>query len=698
MAYKFVDESTSDDSYTSIPMKGKFTFIDEAKPKKSNIEKGARIAGQFALGAAENALLPYELGAAHLAQPEAQEVAYRGQVMEDIENLQQRKELGDWNPQDEQHLEHLVNQIKNPEEAKQFVQTADIGIRGLAEKATGQDLHPEGILEKAAQWSGFLKDPKKIASLAKSGITAKDAIKAISPSGTDVMRGLGAGSALEIAEQGNFGPIGTLASAVIGDLSGAGVAGLAKGATKLITSPKKTLAEAAAKFTKSDKQILQKEIIKDFRDAGIQADIGTITDSNLLKWVQSRMSQSGLVGKDLEEFRKATTDQIKQEYKNLADSIGEARFTSNHEAGEVVKQGLKEIRDADLAATRELYNRANTSLSEKSYVAPHKLAKSIENLESQLKPGAVKSTQQTAVLDTLERLKQDIHDSSGKVMFASVKDLINNKIALNDIINYEVQGGTKQLLKGIVGEIDRAIISHGKENPGFAKNYIKANKKFSEHAKTFRNKQVENLLKEGDPGQILNKMNTVYGIRNLDKILGRTPQGKKILEDVKRLKFDQVIGKNLVDSTTQQAKLGTFSKLLEKGKNREVIKELLGSKAFAKLEKLQKNAGRLAEAADKFYNASKSGTVAADAAVLAKSLSDIAHILSGNPWPLMKTAGGILAGRKLSKLLADPEFLKMVEDVIIASEKSSPESLIQSVEMLRPYILQETQQEQPMNE
>ena len=96
------------------------------------------------------------------------------------------------------------------------------------------DLKPEGIVEKAAQWVGFIRDPRKIFELGKTGITKKDVLKAISPTSKEVLRGTGAGIALQAAEEGDLGPIGTLAAAVIGDVSGnIAKAGL-KGAAKII--------------------------------------------------------------------------------------------------------------------------------------------------------------------------------------------------------------------------------------------------------------------------------------------------------------------------------------------------------------------------------------------------------------------------------------------------------------------------------
>jgi len=671
-------------------------FLKKNKPKKSLGEKSARIAGQYALGVAENALLPYELAVAPLASKEAQNVQYRETLSDDLERLMDQKAMGQWDEQDQALYDSIVEQILDPRKSMENVQTADIGVRGLAEKATGQDLKPEGVLEKAANWSGLIKDPRKLAKLAQSGIKLPDVIKAFTPTGKESLRGLTTGAALEMAEAGEFGPIGTLASAVVGDVLGHGIGNTAKLTKNLITKPKETLADVAASFTKKDKLDLQKQVIKDFRDSGIQADLGSITDSDLIKWTQSRLAQSGLVGKDLKQFRNELTDQIKAEYKGLADALGESRFSTMYEAGESLRAATKEIRDADLKSVRKLYENAANSLKndKNAYVDSRRIADSIERIEKDLRPGAIKSGEQKVVLDTLEKLKQDVFDSSGRPMFANVKDLINNKIALQDIINYEVQGGTKQLLKGVVADLDRAIIQHGKNNPTFAKNYIQANKKFADHAKTFRNKNIEQILFAQDPEKVINKMNSIQGIRDVGKILSKTPEGKKLFDDLKRLKLDKVIGDNLIDSTTKQAKLGTFSKLLEKGKNRDLIKEILDPVSFKRLEKLQKNSGKLADAVQKFYNASQSGVVAVDAAIIAKGMSTIANLLQGNPWPMMKIGGGFIFAKKIGKLLADPEFLKLTEEAILASQKGTEKQLIDSFSKLGPFILKALQSDE----
>lgn len=684
----YSDEEIKSFLSTYTPQK-KSPLKPEPKQERSLFEKGARIGGQVALGASESASLPYELGASHLNQPEAAQVAYRQNLMEDIETMQQAKELGGfpgreqpWNEEDDKQLQDLVEQVKNPEKAKQFVKTADVGIRGIAEKVTGANLHPEGSLEKAANWYGFVKNPKNAKELFKMGTNPKEIVKAIIP-GKDIARSIGAGTALQIAEEGQFGPLGTMAAAVVGDLIGSGASGVVKG----VLSPKKTLAKGASLLSNT-KSSIRNDLKQAAEEKKFTKDIGTLTNNNMVQMVQARLTASGLTGKPLEQLRKQMTKEVVQEYKTIADELGSARFQSFHEAGEVAKEGIKKIRDADLAATRQLYQNANKALKPNAIVDTKKLVDTVKRIESELKPGTVKSTEQTSVLNVLEKLMSDIHNPEKNLYSASVKELMNNKIAINDIINYEIQGGTKQLLKQVVGELDRAIISHGKQNIPFVRNYVTANKKFSEHAKTFRNKNVDQLLKSKDPSTIMNRMGSVQGIRDVKKVLEKTPEGKQIFNDMSRLKLDQVIGNNMKDGVTEQLKAGKFANILEKGKNREIIKEILSPESFKRLQHLQKHVGKLAESGQKFFNASQSATAAQDLATTGSILTGLFGVFTGNPWSLgtVTTIGGILGARQLSKLIADPEFLKLTEQAIKSAEKNNISSMTKAANSMVSYV------------
>tara|TARA_R110000868_G_scaffold121883_3_gene323336 strand:- start:4618 stop:6720 length:2103 start_codon:yes stop_codon:yes gene_type:complete len=654
----------------------------EEKPKKGLLRKAGRVGLQYGLGAlqATPAGLAYEAATAAESSKNKQLASYRENLFGDIERLLEQKQMGDWDVQDQELLTNLMEQANDPSKSEQFLRTSDIGIKDIAEKVTGMDLHPEDLAEKAASWSGFIKDPK---NFIKGGMGIKEAIKSIAPTGKEALRGLGAGLALQMAEDGEFGPIGTITSAIVGDVAATGISGLGKKAIKAIASPKQTLAKIAAAFTPKDKVNFQKELVKSFRQAGIQADLGTITDNNVIKAMQARLAQSGLVGKSLDDFRKTLSDDIISQYKQIANKVGEARFASSHEAGNAMQETLKRVRDADLSEARTYYNEARSIAKDPNAVVDaSNLTHAITELEGNLKPGSFKAAEQKNVLNILEDLKQDLY-VNGKPKLARVEDLINNKIALNEVINYEVQGGAKQLLKNIVKEVDKSILRYGKEDPRFARNYINANKKFSEHAKTFRNKRVNQILTAQDPTNLMNKMNTVQGIKDLESALSKSSEGKKLFEDLKRFKLEELFGKSLEDSLTKQVKLGTFSNISSKGKNRELIRSMMSPASANRLERLEKLTGRVADTVQKFYNASKTASAGADLAVMGKAFTDFMHLVGGNPWPLAKTAGTVLTVRSFAKLISDPKFLSMVEDAILAAEKNDLPKLLELMERLR---------------
>ena len=648
-------------------------------------QQAGRTAGQFAIGAAEAAAIPYDVAVAPLANKPAQIAAYRETLTDDLNRLLDQKQTGIFDEEDQALLDHTIEQLNNSKLSEKYVKTADASIQGLAEKATGVDFTPKGALEKGARWTGWIKNPANWANLAKSGLSKGEFIKAVMPTGKEAFKGAAAGTALELAEQNEFGPIGTLAVSIASDVAAGKLVDAGKQTVRALKNPKQAAANALASFTKGDQKTLQQAIINDFRDAGLQADLGTITDNNIVKMVQSKLAASGLTGKPLQELRETITKDIIEEYQNIAGNLGQSRFESTFEAGQSMQTAVKRLRQKDLDTVRSIYDSARSELPQEAKVFTDRLLDKTEGLVKKLTPGGVKSAEQKAVLDRASALLQDLKKVHPEGRTGLVEDLINNKHALNDVINYEVQGGAKQLLKEIVGELDRAIISYGSQNPKFAKEFIRAQKEFARHAKTFRNKNISQVIFSEDPGKLMTKMNTVQGIRDVKKALSGSETGRELFNDLKRYKLDEVIGKNMVDSTTQQIKMGTFSKLLEKGKNAEVIKEILGSKDFKRLQRLQKNSGRLADSANKFLNTSQTAVAAADGAMVLRLFKDAFSLLGGNPWPLFKSAGGVQSARKISQLMADPTFLKLVEEGILAAQSGSNKKMGDSILKLIPY-------------
>lgn len=674
-------KSSREQGYSSEEV---FSFLEKSsKPGKA--EKTARIAGQVGLGMAESALMPYELGVAPLASKEAQQVPFRENLFSDIERLQEQKAMGQWDEQDQALYDQLIEQASRPEKSEKFIKTADIGVRGLAEKATGLDLKPEGVLEKAAHWTGFIKRPSSLKELAKLGTNPKELTKAIIP-GKDALRGLGAGAALQMAEEGKFGPIGTLGAAVVGDLLGGGVAR----AGKMIARPKETLAKGAAALSKlsNSKNAIRADLKEASQGKEFTKDIGTLTGSNIVQVIQARLSASGLTGKPLENLRKKMTQEIVEEYESIAKELGEKAFETQHEAGQIGKEYLKRAQEADKAVHEQLYERVKSRLGPEASVKPGNAFRVSNRILKELEPGAVKSPDQQKVMSTLQKLQEDLMDAEGNIKSATVDSLINNKRALQDLVDYELQGGIKNSLKKVIQEIDKDIISYGVKDKQFLKDYVAANKQFQKHVEAFRNKTAQQIFRNEDPRTFMNRMNSVQGIRDLRKALSKTADGKTTFGELSRMKLDEIVGNNMKDGMSEQLKFGKFSNLLQKGKNNEIVKELLSPEAYRRLINLQKHAGELAQSAQKFFNASQSATAAADIATISGILSGVLGIVTGNPWAWKLPTSLFLLGRQTAKLMGDEKFLKLVEEAIQVSRKNNISLMNQFLEKMMSYLQQ----------
>ena len=202
------------------------------------------------------------------------------------------------------------------------------------------------------------------------------------------------------------------------------------------------------------------------------------------------------------------------------------------------KEQLEIGRKADLNAARDIYQEVDTlAEAPEAVVYPDRLYSAVEKLEKRLAPGGVKSSEQKAVLKVLEDIKKDILEE-GRIKPARIRALMNNKFAINDIIDYETQGGAKQLLKGLNKEIDKTIQQYGRQSPEFLEKWNAANKRFAQHSRTFRNKNINDILKSQEPTTILNRMNTGEGINRIKKALSVTPEGERYFRQLARRKFE----------------------------------------------------------------------------------------------------------------------------------------------------------------
>jgi len=348
-------------------------FISKGSPRKQeeesivetinqSVNKAGRLATQGAIGGLQRVAIPYDLlatGATQIARKPVIKVA------EEIE--EQKPELAEKIKEKQTPLARQLESkfrgaLESQEEMakgkeifpKEFKEN-NFDLGSLIEAGAGKfgvDLSPQGAGEMALRFIGIMNKPKEAVELFKSGLNpakVKDFLKSALPTQKEAISGSGAAVGLQIAAENEFGPMGTLFSVIAGDALPALLAKGAKPVGAFIKAPGKTSKELLAKGTKKlsefkktqQQKQLQKEIIKSFREAGIQADLGTITDNNLVKSFQTAIDQSSLTGNALDKFKKDLLQNITNQYAEIADSIGESKFQNvsqlAHDLGKVAR-------------------------------------------------------------------------------------------------------------------------------------------------------------------------------------------------------------------------------------------------------------------------------------------------------------------------------------------------------------------------
>ena len=860
-------------------------YLEENQPKRSKLEKGARIGTQYGLGLLEGspAGMAYDIATSPLGSEAAAGQAYRETVLDDLERLREQKEMGIWDDQDQQLYDHLTDQIENPENAQQYVQTADIGIRSLAEKATGLDLHPEGFLEKAAQWKGFIQNKGNLRDIAKIGLKPKELAKALFPNLGETTRAVTTGAALELAEQNQLGPIGTLAAAIVGDVGGMGIGALGK----IITRPRESVAKLINLKTKSHrkKEMIQ-GLVNDFDKAGMQIDAGTLTQSPLIRMMQARLSQSGLSGAALENAGKELSQQVVREYENLMSNLGEISFENGYQASEAIKDALR-VEEVNLnipktqpeagrglkgrvaveevpAYQKDLLNEISPSEFKSDAQAGQSLKTAAEDIKTPIKEDfnkryseidkVINDSQVPIIVEPMprveliEELKNFVKDHSGSLLLGEstaearvlksaekllkdvsregpilLKDLIKTKQTLQDIANWEF-GGSDFLssYKKLVGDLNNTIENTLERfDPNLMNQYRELNAGYSAYKDAFENKNLKSLfepknlnynalhnefttnpdklrsledvfyasprgeelidqlkrdyaqkvtdktnltprdisnlanvlgskyeraleryaaqrehalqhplprvaspnpfginirqgtpkgaglkqykpreisqtaterareglrkkfyesIRKKEPEQIMKKMDTVKGVKELKKVLELTPEGKELFKKLSRYKIAEMIDSKMLDNINGNIKLGKFSKLLSTPEEKSIMRELIGKEAYEKLDLIQRNSAALVESSEKFYNASKSGSTLIDAGLVGTAITGI---LTGNPFISMGALTKIGGSQLIAHLLSNKKFLKELEKAILTND---PKKFKIRLNNIKPYI------------
>lgn len=400
---------------------------------------------------------------------------------------------------------------------------------------------------------------------------------------------------------------------------------------------------------KMGRKTLKNDVLQAAAEEGITLNPSAITNNRTLQFIESRVAQSGLSGKSYDDLVKHVDDSYVDAYTRNLDEISKQKYLNPTEAGTSVQTALDKQRSLAQAGVREKYDNVIAQYGSNP-VSPEKTVAFIDKSLEKLSKSASHSDSKKVVINKLNETKASLLAKQ-----PDIETLINTKTDLNDIINYETQGGVKQYLKGVIGSISDDLKGYGIKDLGFQKSFGDAENAAKVNAKTFRNKLVDSMMKNQRPEDVLGMINRPSDVAKVDLALGNSIKMQKVSQAVKRMKLEQILGDSLGEAQYGKA----VSKLSANNKYNSLIKALAGDR-YANLENLRTVASGISDG-KKFFNFSKSGNVAQDVSLI---MSSVVGTFTGNPGAIAFAASPYA----LSKVITSKTLMNALTKVVKAQK------------------------------
>ena len=596
------------------------------------------------------------------------------------------------------------NQLPPVEEQDRYLyNTEDIKKRIDEEaKKYGYDLAPRGFWEEAEDKAlEFAGAGGALGTVTKGFKGAKAAASLPELVSSGAM-----GVASQTGEHYDLPPLARLALTGYAGHKGRNVAPStaksALNATKeAVKHPIKTTKELTAKgVAKLGKP--KTEVIEAAERRGINPTLSNVVESRPLQATETMLKESSLTGSAYEKKLGEITKETKESFDKILDNIS----TDPRTARDIGESALKRLEKNFLESKEkytDLYVNSAKAIPKDELIPYASTQKSIKDIRSSLEKTALVKGQRAETLKVLDEIsnnlrkeaenhyvknrldqlrtstgqkakptpnqlnqiqkeaRQAVRNGKGEV---SPSTLLGTEDSLNDFIDWYAQGGTKKTLKHIVRGTKEDIASYAQKNAKFGDLYKEADKEFANHAKTLRSDLIKSITKKQVPEEILSKMNSVSNIRKIEAALAQNPDGKKVMQSLKRAKFQELLEGKMLDNEGK-IKWGTFGTALKDPKRQDLYKELVGPQNYRRLQDVQKFSSDLANTTAKFANTSKTAVLGRDIAVGGAILTQFFLALKTGGLSELALALG-KAGLKgsvlpfMAKLLTDEEFVNMV--------------------------------------
>lgn len=574
-----------------------------------------------------------------------------------------------------------------------FSEKSDLGR--ILKSATGGRLEPTTPTERVLKGgAGIVGDIVGF----PGGVSAAVGTPARA-AGTAALAGTTAG-----LEEAGANPWIALTGGIISDLATRGaiggtkraIAGLSGGVPKAAGN----LAGHAAKLTPSQ---IKSEVIGAGDRLGIsqgEIPINAQITSPMINGIETKLRESSLAGRHFEKQLGNVEKKTRTAFEDIANNISKRQgLLPGAVADEAISQ-LKNIEEHATSTYNSLYSQAESALPKTAAIEQGMgkvILNTVDDLVTKLGRGAG-TPAKDALRSRLGRLATDWKQRfpNGEI---GVRDLIELKKDLNQIIKYEVKGGVDKMLNPLNNITRNAIQRYGKTNQPFSFRFNEAERHFADSAKRFRkNDAVSSLLSTQNPQQILNKMRNVKTYRELRDLYGRTKEGKAAFDDLSRYLLEDMIGSKLLNKDGKVS-WGRASGMLKDPKVREIVQEMISPQNYGKLKDIQKISSGIETGLKQFANPSGTATKSWDIAlILGTIVKGMGEILTGRVIKGAKSMGYVVTPRIMARLMTNPEFIQSLTDSAHAGRGSNPQLFREAIQRSARFIIPAINESYPDDE
>lgn len=422
------------------------------------------------------------------------------------------------------------------------------------------------------------------------------------------------------------------------------------------------------------------------RDLGIDPLATGMSPGQIQKAAQ-KWAAHGVGGHQVfEDAYRSRSDQVSREFANAMDAVGIDMFQEPYTAGVALREGVQDATRQVEQTKGMLYRAIDQTIPPNASITPQNPQTFLDNANQaiqSLEESISMTPREAPVYRRLVEARDEIQNILANPQTAlelPIRRLEGSVRSLNDVIKWEHPGGADKLLipfrKDLANELDR----YGKINPAYQRARKSANDYFKDSVVQIRQNILTSIARGERPESALNLMNTVSGIKNVEKALAHLPHGQELFGALRRFKLRSLILDKVIDPSTGLMRLPTSGTGLQNFLSKKtdfypILHELAGPQAIRKLEKLENVGEGLAKGFNALANPSKSADTAlaiynivSPTKKIAEGLGKVLKADFSGIFTAARGAAQLLMPKILAEMVLDPAFADRIYEASRAAK------------------------------